>query len=59
VEIFLRVGSSPWTRFGEADVERRIGAKDVLAAPDQAAAPPPSPSAAAVPSPPVKPSPSR
>jgi hypothetical protein len=27
VEIFLRVGSSPWTRFGEADVERRIGAK--------------------------------
>jgi len=59
VEIFLRVGSSPWTRFGEADVERRIGAKDVLAAADQAAAPPPSPGATAPPSPPVQPSPSR
>ena len=54
VEIFLRVGSSPWTRFGETDVDRRIGAKDV-----QAAAPPASPGAAAPASPPVKPSPSR
>jgi hypothetical protein len=45
VEIFLRVGSSPWTRFGEADVERRIGS--------QAAALPPPPGAAALPSPSV------
>lgn len=48
VEIFLRVGSSPWTRFGEADVERRIGS--------QAAALPPPPGAAA---PPVSPAVSR
>ena len=49
VEIFLRVGSSPWTRFGEVDVERRIGSRAT-----QAAAPPPSPGAAALPSPPAK-----
>jgi hypothetical protein len=55
VEVFLRVGSSPWTRFGEVDVDRRIGAREVLAA-----APPSSPGAAALPSPPVpSPSPSR
>ena len=53
VEVFLRVGSSPWTRFGETDVERRIGAKEI-----QTAAPSSTPSAAAPPSPPV-PSPSR
>lgn len=51
VEIFLRVGSSPWTRFGEADVARRIGSQAA-----QAAAPPPSPAAAA---PPVSPAVSR
>jgi hypothetical protein len=54
VEVFLRVGSSPWTRFGEADVERRIGAREV-----QAAAPASPPGAGALPSPPVGPSPSR
>jgi hypothetical protein len=55
VEVFLRVGSSPWTRFGETDVDRRIGAREI-----QAAAPPPSPGAAALPSPPVpSPVPSR
>jgi hypothetical protein len=64
VEVFLRAGSSPWTRFGETDVERRVGARDVqaspgAAAPDPAAAPPSSPGAAALPSPPVTPSPSR
>lgn len=54
VEVFLRVGSSPWTRFGETDVERRIGAREV-----QAAAPPASPGAAAPASPLVTPVPSR
>lgn len=55
VEVFLRVGSSPWTRFGEMDVERRIGAREI-----QAAAPPPLPGAAAPTSPPVpSPVPSR
>lgn len=29
VEFFLRVGSSPWTKFGQADVERRIGTRAV------------------------------
>lgn len=48
VEVFLRVGSSPWTRFGETDVERRVGAREV-----QASAPPASPSAAAPTSPPA------
>jgi hypothetical protein len=38
VEYFLRVGSSPWTRFGEADVARQIGSRTV-----QEAAPVPSP----------------
>jgi hypothetical protein len=41
VEVFLRVGSSPWTGFGEADVARHIGARVV-----QEAAPLASPSAA-------------
>jgi hypothetical protein len=61
VEIFLRAGSSPWTRFGETDVERRIGARDFQAPPppDPAATPPSSPGAAAPTSPPVPPSPSR
>ena len=27
VEVFVRVGSSPWTKVGAADVERRIGAR--------------------------------
>jgi hypothetical protein len=29
VEFFLRVGASPWTKFGQADVERRIGTRSV------------------------------
>jgi hypothetical protein len=29
VEFFLRVGSSGWASFGKADVERRIGAREV------------------------------
>jgi len=51
VEVFLRVGSSPWTRFGEADVPRHIGSRTV----QEAAPPSPSPGAA---SPPVAPVPS-
>ena len=41
VEIFLRVGSSPWTRFGETDVARRIGAKEVQASPPVTPSPSP------------------
>ena len=48
VEIFLRVGSSPWTRFAEADIARQIGSRTV-----QEAAPSPSPGAASPSSPPV------
>ena len=29
VEVFVRVGSSPWTRVGALEVERRIGARGV------------------------------
>jgi hypothetical protein len=29
VEVFLRVGSSPWTKMAEAKVERRIGSRSV------------------------------
>lgn len=29
VEVFLRLGSSSWVKFGAADVERRIGARAV------------------------------
>jgi hypothetical protein len=32
VDVFLRIGSSPWTRFFTADVERRIGTRSVQAA---------------------------
>jgi hypothetical protein len=32
VEVFLRIGSSPWTKFFTADVERRIGSRTVQAA---------------------------
>jgi hypothetical protein len=28
-EIFLRIGASPWTKFWEGEVERRIGTKDL------------------------------
>lgn len=28
-EVFVRVGSSPWVKFGEAAVERRIGSRSV------------------------------
>ena len=31
VDVFLRLGSSPWTKFGELTVERRIGSKTVAA----------------------------
>ena len=50
VEVFLRVGSSPWTKFGDLDVGRHIGSKTV-----QEAAPTSSPGAPspAVPSPAV------
>ena len=27
VEFFLRVGSSPWVSFGQADIERRVGSR--------------------------------
>jgi hypothetical protein len=32
VDVFLRIGSSPWTRFFTADIERRIGTRSVQAA---------------------------
>jgi hypothetical protein len=31
VDVFLRIGSSPWTKFVPADVERRIGSRSVQA----------------------------
>lgn len=31
VEVFLRMGSSGWVKFADADVERRIGARSVQA----------------------------
>ncbi|HET7747517.1 MAG TPA: hypothetical protein VFM29_09475 [Vicinamibacteria bacterium] len=43
VEFFLRIRSSPWSPFGAAEVERRIGARGVQAA----AAPSPAPPASA------------
>jgi hypothetical protein len=49
VEVFLRVGSSPWTRFAEADIARQIGSRTV----QETAPPTPSPGAASPPSPPV------
>ena len=33
VDVFLRIGSSPWTRFFAADVERRIGSRSVQSPP--------------------------
>ena len=41
VEVFLRVGSSPWTKFADVDIARHIGSKAA-----QEAAPPASPGAA-------------
>ena len=44
VEVFVRVGSSSWTKVGAADVERRIGARAAqpeTAAPSPAASPSP------------------
>lgn len=32
VDVFLRIGSSPWTKFDTVDVERRIGTRSVQAA---------------------------
>jgi hypothetical protein len=32
VDVFLRIGSSPWTKFATADIERRIGTRSVQAA---------------------------
>jgi hypothetical protein len=31
VDVFLRIGSSPWTKFKTVDVERRIGTRSVQA----------------------------
>ena len=31
VEIYLRIGASPWTKFWDGDVERRVGTKDLAA----------------------------
>lgn len=31
VEVFLRLGASPWVKFGAADIERRIGSRSVQA----------------------------
>ena len=51
VELFVRVGRSKWTKFGELiDVERRIGARSVQdtlpsPTPDPSSSPSPSPSA--------------
>ena len=39
VEVFVRVGSSPWTRMAAADVERRIGSKTLAAPPSASPAP--------------------
>jgi hypothetical protein len=48
VEVFLRVGSSPWTRFGDVDVARHIGTREIQEpAPDAS----PGPAAPASPSP--------
>jgi hypothetical protein len=48
-EVFVRVGSSPWTRLGALDVERRIGARGVqeLGASPAPSAAPGSPASAA------------
>ncbi|MFI5184361.1 MAG: hypothetical protein ACHQNV_08185 [Vicinamibacteria bacterium] len=32
VEVFLRIGASPWTKFVDTDVERRIGSKTLQGA---------------------------
>jgi len=32
VDVFLRIGSSPWTKFFSADIARRIGTRSVQAA---------------------------
>jgi hypothetical protein len=29
VEVYLRLGSSAWVKFGEADIERRVGSRSV------------------------------
>jgi hypothetical protein len=31
VEVFLRLGPSPWVKFGAADIERRVGSRSVQA----------------------------
>lgn len=31
VEVFLRLGPSPWVKFGQAEIERRIGSRSVQA----------------------------
>lgn len=48
VEVFVRVGSSPWTKVGALDVERRIGARGVAT---EGAGMSPAPGASAAPSP--------
>ena len=42
VEVFVRVGSSPWTKVGALDIERRIGARGVQDEVAPAASPAPS-----------------
>ena len=43
VEFFLRVGSSPWSKFGTAEVPRQLGSKTVERFKDPAASPLPTP----------------
>jgi hypothetical protein len=57
VEIFLRVGSSPWTKFGDADVTRHIGSRTVEGTAAGPADAPPVPAPSAAPSPSPSPSP--
>jgi hypothetical protein len=47
VEVFVRVGSSKWTKVGALDVERRIGARGVQEQMAGSPAPSPAPSAGA------------
>lgn len=57
VELFLRVGSSPWSKFAATDVERRIGARGTQEVDPPSPPVPPSPPASASPSAGASPSP--
>jgi hypothetical protein len=39
-EIFLRIGASPWVKFADVDIDRRIGARSVIEKGDAAPRPP-------------------